>query len=176
MDVLTQHPPVGPRDRTLAPPRFAPDERAARRSLREQIAKLERDLGAAAIAAYPNVTMTGFAGGRAGPRLLDLGELESLRDELAERLYEVRQDVGAMAARQAEKRLLVERMLLDPARYKWVRVTGADVGEHVCKSWHVRPRLGLVGMLAGWWQVKVSSGCPLARGPRRAPRPRTSSH
>jgi hypothetical protein len=28
--------------------------------------------------------------------------------------------------------------------------------------WHVRPRLGLVGMLAGWWQVKLSSGCPLA--------------
>jgi hypothetical protein len=26
----------------------------------------------------------------------------------------------------------------------------------------VRPRLGLIGMLMGWWQVKLSSGCPLA--------------
>jgi hypothetical protein len=26
----------------------------------------------------------------------------------------------------------------------------------------VRPRLGLIGMLAGWWHVKLSSGCPLA--------------
>jgi hypothetical protein len=25
----------------------------------------------------------------------------------------------------------------------------------------VRPRLGLIGMLMGWWQVKLSSGCPL---------------
>ena len=24
------------------------------------------------------------------------------------------------------------------------------------------PRLGLIGMLMGWWQVKLSSGCPLA--------------
>jgi hypothetical protein len=35
----------------------------------------------------------------------------------------------------------------------------------------VRPRLGLIGMLMGWWQVKLSSGCPLAggRGARRGP-------
>jgi len=26
----------------------------------------------------------------------------------------------------------------------------------------VRPRVGLVGMFMGWWQVKLSSGCPLA--------------
>jgi hypothetical protein len=26
----------------------------------------------------------------------------------------------------------------------------------------VRPRLGLIGMLCGWWQVKLSSGCPLS--------------
>src|SRR4051795_7472613 len=31
------------------------DERAARRTLREQIARLERDLGAAVIAAYPRL-------------------------------------------------------------------------------------------------------------------------
>jgi hypothetical protein len=28
----------------------------------------------------------------------------------------------------------------------------------------VRPRLGLIGMLMGWWQVKLSSGCPLPAG------------
>jgi hypothetical protein len=31
-----------------------------------------------------------------------------------------------------------------------------------CGVWQVRPRLGLIGMLMGWWQVKLSSGCPLA--------------
>ena len=28
--------------------------------------------------------------------------------------------------------------------------------------WYVKPRLGLIGMLMGWWEVKLSSGCPLA--------------
>ncbi len=30
------------------------------------------------------------------------------------------------------------------------------------RHWHVRPRYGLLGMLMGWWRVKISSGCPLA--------------
>ena len=33
-----------------------------------------------------------------------------------------------------------------------------------CGEYRVVPRLGLIGMLAGWWHVKISSGCPLARG------------
>jgi hypothetical protein len=53
-------------------------------------------------------------------------------------------------------------MLLDPGAHRWVRVSNADIGEPGCKTWHVVPRLGLVGMLAGWWHVKISSGCPLA--------------
>jgi hypothetical protein len=43
-----------------------------------------------------------------------------------------------------------------------VRVANRDLGESGCGVWHVRPRLGLIGMLMGWWQVKLSSGCPLA--------------
>lgn len=35
--------------------------------------------------------------------------------------------------------------------------------------WQVRPRLGLIGMLAGWWHVKLSSGCPLVTARRAAP-------
>ena len=40
----------------------------------------------------------------------------------------------------------------------------ADIGEPGCGVWQVRPRLGLIGMLMGWWEVKLSSGCPLATG------------
>jgi hypothetical protein len=43
-----------------------------------------------------------------------------------------------------------------------MRVYAADLGEPGCQSWQVRPRLGLLGMLMGWWRVKHSSGCPLA--------------
>ena len=136
------------------------DERAARRTLRAQIARLERDLGAAVVAAYPRLP-AGTAGvSHGGPRLLGLEELERVRDDLAGRLADVRAQAAAQAERQAEARLLIERMLLDPGAYRWVRVANADIGEPGCKHWHVRPRLGLIGMLAGWWHVKISSGCP----------------
>jgi hypothetical protein len=155
---------------TLAPLTVEPDETAARRSLRGQIARLERELAAAVCAAYPKVAAPTAAARRAGPRLLDLGDLERLRDELAERLRVLRGDLAAQAERQQAARLLIERMLLAPAEHKWVRVSNADLGEPGCKHWHVRPRLGIIGMLAGWWHVKISSGCPLARGPWRSPR------
>lgn len=155
-------------DRPIQPPSWSPplappaevDERAARRSLREQIAKLERDYATAAASAFPRVELGPASARPAGPRLLSLGELEATRDELAGRLAGLRERIAREADAQEDKRLLIERMLLAPARYKWVRVTNTDIGEPGCKSWHVRPRLGLVGMLAGWWHVKISSGCP----------------
>jgi hypothetical protein len=138
------------------------DERAARRALRAQIARLERELAATVIAAYPRLP-AGKAGVRAsGPRLLGLGELERIRDDLADRVADLRERADRQGERQAAKRVLIERMLLHPGEYKWVRVSNADIGEPGCKNWHVVPRLGLVGMLAGWWHVKISSGCPLA--------------
>ena len=139
-----------------------PDERAARRTLRAQIARLDRDLGAALLAAYPRLLVAAPAITHGGPRVLSLGELERVRDELAERLAGLGALTAAQAERQASKRQALERMLLDPARYKWVRISNEDLGQPGCKHWHVRPRLGVIGMLAGWWHVKISSGCPLA--------------
>ena len=49
---------------------------------------------------------------------------------------------------------------LDSFAHRFERVTRADLGEPGCGAWHVRPRMGLLGMLAGWWEVKLSSGCP----------------
>ncbi len=147
------------------------DERAARRALRAQIARLERELAAATASAWASSPASPCAArlpaGHArvrvsGPRLLGLGELERIRDDLAGRVAEVRERAARQGECQAAKRVLIERMLLHPGEYKWVRVSNADIGEPGCKSWHVVPRLGLVGMLAGWWHVKISSGCPLA--------------
>jgi hypothetical protein len=154
-----------------APPPASPgtsvveiDERAARRSLRDQIAKLERELAQAFATAYPRHGFEWSIPGAAGPRILGLGELERVRDDLAERLRTVRADLAERTAREEENRRLIERMMLDPKRYKYVRVSREDIGERGCGHWHVRPRLGIIGMLMGWWQVKLSSGCPLARG------------
>ena len=136
------------------------DEAAARRSLREQIARLERELSALFTAVHPREGFEWKVGTRGGPRLLGIGELEALRDDLAARLEDAR---GTMSDRTTVERKNVERieeMVAAPERFKWVRISNEDIGEPGCKHWHSRPRLGLIGMLMGWWRVKISSGCP----------------
>jgi hypothetical protein len=152
----------------FSPPVVAPvDERAARRSLRAQIARLERELGEAVFAAFPHVTDTDVHGAALrvfGPRLLGLGELERVRDELAERVRRARVVVAERAELETDSRALLEEMLRDPQRHRHVRLPLADLGEPGCGVYSVAPRLGIVGRCMGWWQVKLSSGCP-----RRAP-------
>ena len=171
MALLEQH-IAGPQEQPAAPAAVLPavvetDQAAARRSLRDQIAKLERELAAAFLAAYPHAYADWSVPGRGGPRLLGLGELERLRDDLAERLHGARAAIAERADFEERNRVLLERMRLEPGRHKFVRIAAVDVGEFGCGTYSVRPRLGIVGMLMGWWQVKLSSGCPLARGPGR---------
>jgi hypothetical protein len=160
---------VAPRASTVAPLRI--DERAARKSLLGQIAKLESELAALFCSAYPRTGFDWAVPSRGGPRILSLGELERIRDGLAERLQENRRELSERSWVEEQNRRLIEEMLLDPASYKWVRVRNEDIGEPGCKSWHVRPRFGLLGMLMGWWRVRISSGCPLAWGRGPVPRP-----
>jgi hypothetical protein len=146
-----------------------PGERAARRTLRAQIARLERELANAFVTAYPMGGLDQPRAVYAEPRMLDLGELEVVRDELAERLHAARVTIGERADEQAEKRLALERMLLDPGSHRYTRISCRELGESGCGVWQVRPRMGLIGMLMGWWQVKLSSGCPLASGRGTSP-------
>jgi hypothetical protein len=165
---------------TTAPGSLAPfpgvelDERAARATLRAQIARLEREHAGALADCRPGEGPGPASVALRGPRLLSLGELECTRDDLADRLHTVRAQIAQRADREADRRRLLERMLLAPGDHRWVRITQAELGEPGCGAYHVRPRLGIVGMLAGWWQVKVSSGCPLAGG-RASARPRPVS-
>jgi hypothetical protein len=147
------------------PPLVDDRERAARRALRRQIAALERQLADAFVTAF---AMGGLEHGverpGRGARLLDLGELEQVRDELIERLAAARATIAERADAQAASRLALEQMLLEPGRHRFRRISCRALGQPGCGVWEVRPRLGLIGMLMGWWQVKLSSGCPLARG------------
>src|ERR1700759_4839340 len=92
----------------------AVDERAARRSLRHQIARLERELADAFVTAFPMGGLDQPPAIVAHPRLLGLGELESVRDDLAQRLHDARVTITRRADEQAEKRLLLERVRLAP--------------------------------------------------------------
>ena len=142
-------------------------EAAARRTLRAQIASLEAELASAFVTAFElrldGAQVVAVPGAQV-PRLLDLGELEQVRDELAGRLRDVRLRLAAGVEGQARKRELLARMRLEPGRHRFTRVSCRELGEPGCGVWQVRPRLGLIGMLMGWWQVKLSSGCPLPGG------------
>jgi hypothetical protein len=157
-------------------------ERAARRTLRAQVGRLERELSAIVAERFPYISASSRAeraasgaGGEEpscpGPALLGLDQLERTRDRLAARLQELRR---LAAERDEHERLAheqLELMKLEPGRFRHVSLPVSDLGQGGCGVWHVRPRLGLIGMLAGWWQLKLSSGCPLPRGsrPRRGP-------
>ena len=155
-------------------------ERAARGSLQAQIARLEGELSGIVAAGFPRLSpcagsgpaddLTGSAAATGepfgGPRLLSLEQLELMRDRLAGRVQDLRRSEQRCVERQQRARDLLARMKLEPANYKFVRLPVTELGQPGCGVYEVRPRLGLIGMLAGWWQLTLSSGCPLGRGPR----------
>jgi hypothetical protein len=160
--------PGGPLD-GLAEPVVDRDagERAARKALRGQVARLEGELSKAIASGFPHIPPqpphTG-APGTGGARLLSTGELELQRDGLVLRLQQAQALLAARVELQLRSTELLEQMKLEPGRYKFKRLPLADLGQGKCGAWVVKPRRGLLGMLAGWWEVKLSSGCPLASG------------
>jgi hypothetical protein len=190
-------------EQVAAPPE---DALAARRSLRAQIARLERELAAILVSAYPPIALAAredpaaearargargahrgpaapihgarrgpaapihgarlgpaapACGARAQPRLLGLAELERTRDRLAARLAAAERQAADQAGRQAEARARLHAMLADPPAHRGAAIANADLGLPGCTRYRVVPRLGPIGLLTGWWRVKISSGCPL---------------
>jgi hypothetical protein len=145
-----------------AAPRTSADERAARRTLLAQVRRLEEESAGLFCSAWPRkgLDLIPAISQRAGARLLTLGELEELRDELVEQLRRGRAALEERGVAEEGNRRLIEEMLLDPDSHRWVHVSNEDIGEPGCTHWHVRPRYGLLGMLMRWWRVVVSSGCP----------------
>jgi hypothetical protein len=150
-------PPVADRLESL----LVADEGAARVELRRQIARLELELGELFASAFPRKGIEWSVAPAGGPRILGIGELEQVRDELSERIAEVRGILHDRAYVETRNREFLEQVIADPGRYKWVRISNDDIGEQGCRHWHSRPRWGLLGMLMGWWRVKLSLGCPL---------------
>lgn len=135
--------------------------RAARASLRAQIARLEERLAAV----FYELGIRGRslpmpAVSRHEPRLLSLGELEEVRDALVARVAEAERSMRRRAAAESEARSRLERMLASPSEHRYEVVHRSELGEPGCGAYQVRPRLGVLGMLFDWWCVKLSSGCP----------------
>jgi hypothetical protein len=140
------------------------EERPARRALRGQIARLERGLAEQRCSTWPRaVSSLGAARGpgrAGGPRMLSIGELEALRDELVSALAAERRALAERLLAEERSRRLREELLLDPASHAGARVRNADVGEGGCAEVRSSPVGGVLGVLMGWWRVVVSSGCP----------------
>ena len=138
--------------------------RAARADIRRQIARLERELGEVFAAAFPRRGFDWRVGAVGGPRLLSIGELERVRDALALRLGDARVELARRAEAEAASRSRLETMIAAPERHRWEVVSQREIGEPGCGRWESRPRWGILGILLGWWRVRVSSGCPLRGG------------
>jgi hypothetical protein len=151
---------------TLAGPTPAHD--AARAELRRQIRRLDLRLSQTLTELlwygppWPSADAAGarVPGRSRGPCVLGLGQLEQVRDDLAARVATAAADLRRRANHAARARLRLEEMRQHPERHRFARITLAELGEGPCGVWEVRPRLGLLGMLAGWWELKLSSGCP----------------
>jgi hypothetical protein len=130
---------------------------AMRRSLREQIARLESE--SVALEADParrprrgSPRRRGSAdparpGRRTHPgaAFLSTAELERIRNQLAHGIRARRFSGGE---EQERKRRLREEMLLDPRAHVGVTISNADVGEPGCTRW------------SSWFRLRVSGGCP----------------
>jgi hypothetical protein len=161
-EVAEERLPAGPEVALPATPEVA-DGLDVRRALRAQVARLEGRLGQlAGELGRPGRSVPLPAGVRAaaGPRLLGVGELESLRDDLVARIRDAEDTLSGRTDREEQARAQVEAMLADPAAHRWEIVPREELGLPACGAYHVRPRFGLLGMLFGWWCVKLSSGCP----------------
>ena len=141
-------------------------ERLVRRDLRSQIARLEHELAELFSTAFPRQGIEWRVGAAGGPRVLASADLERVRDALVTRIREARVEIARRADVEEHKRGLLEEMIAAPERHRWRLISNADIGEPGCRHWHSRPRWGILGMLLGWWRIRLSSGCPLAEGPR----------
>jgi DNA-binding transcriptional regulator YhcF (GntR family) len=102
----------------------AADEAAARRELRRQINRLEAQL-----ASYPEARSARERHPLLRPKahVADLAELEEVRNELMNRLKEARAAAEQRGERQSRARGRRERMIGDPERHRWERVTNDEI-------------------------------------------------
>lgn len=133
---------------------------AVRQALRGQIAHLERQIASIVATTYPRLALEPDDRRAGVPRLLDTAELERRRDGLAGRYQALSRVVVERERQQQHARELLAKMVADPDGHRWLRITNAELGEPGCTVHESRPKLGILGMLMGWWRVKVSSGCP----------------
>ncbi len=135
-------------------------EMSAKAQMRGQIGHLEQNLSGL-VAGGCQAALSGREEPPSGDaRLIGLKELEEERDRLVVRLQAAEAELAERREAHERSRVLLGAITADPAAHKWIRVSNRDLGKPGCRHWHSRPRFGILGMLFGWWRVKISLGCP----------------
>lgn len=133
---------------------------AQRGEFMRHIEKLELELQQVLSALTPRNRPIPLTSLSARPHLLSLSELELVRDGLAAELSRAEEALARQIHTRREKRVLLKRMTEEPVKFRWAKVTTIDLGEPGCRTWESVPKLGPVGMIASWWRIRISSGCP----------------
>lgn len=134
-------------------------EAIARKNLKQQIKRQEALLAQAVCSAFPEKLQLEHSRSR-GARLRSLGELEEIRDHLIEQNRSAQNQLNQLKTSQQAAKLQLQQMLQNPGAHRGIRISQKEMGEPGCGVYRVAPRLGIVGRMMGWWQVKMSSGCP----------------
>src|SRR5919109_5429635 len=103
------------------------DQRPARIELRRQIGRLETQLADLFASAFPRGGIEWTVAPAGGPRILGVAELEQVRDALLARVADVRGVLSDRAYVEERKRELLERVIAEPERYHWVRISNEDI-------------------------------------------------
>lgn len=133
------------------------DELEARKAIRADICRLERDLANMVVTSFPMAERIHKSEQplRFG-RVLSSDELEFVRDDLAEQVRWAQAEQSVRAESQEEYRAQLEAMVQDPGEHRSRRISQKQLGEHGTGIYHVSPRLWVIGRLAGWYHVKLS--------------------
>ena len=147
------------------------DEAAARRTLREQIARLESELGALFCSTFPR---TGFDWGvpsaRRPARAVAAPSSSDIRDELADAARSTTASSSATAPTSRSSTAAASRRCCStpPSTSGSASRTRTSASAAASSGTSARASASL-GMLMNWWRVRISSGCPLAMPARAGP-------
>lgn len=133
---------------------------AQRQEFLRHIETLERELQQVLSALTPRNRPLPPGASQARPHLLSITELELVRDALTAELGRAEEILARQIHTRQGNRSLLKRMVEAPVEFRWAKVTTIDLGEPGCRTWESVPKLGPVGMLANWWRIRISSGCP----------------
>ena len=64
-------------------------------------------------------------------------------------------------------------MIAAPEEHRWLMISRREVGEPGCGSYQSRPRWGILGVLFGWWRIRLLLGLSL---PPRGSAPGLGGH